>query len=71
LPKHGLLRTRRWEVTAQRSDDDYALVTLAVGDDEASRALWPHTFSADITIMLEADRLDSESWSGRQTLVPL
>ncbi|MDQ5947094.1 MAG: glucose-6-phosphate 1-epimerase [Pseudomonadota bacterium] len=60
LPKHGLLRTRRWEIAAQRSGDDYALVTLAVGDDEASRALWPHAFSADITIMLEADRLDIE-----------
>ena len=60
LPKHGLLRTRRWEIAAQRSGDDYALVTLAVGDDEASRALWPYAFSADITIMLEADRLDIE-----------
>lgn len=60
LPKHGLLRTRQWEVAAQRCGDDYALVTLTVGDNAASRALWPHTFQADITIMLEADRLDME-----------
>lgn len=60
LPKHGLLRTRQWEVAAQRCGDDYALVTLTVGDDAASRALWPHAFQADITIMLEADRLDME-----------
>jgi glucose-6-phosphate 1-epimerase len=60
LPKHGLLRTRRWEVTAQRSGDDYALVTLTVSDDEASRALWPHAFSADITVMLEGNRMDIE-----------
>jgi glucose-6-phosphate 1-epimerase len=60
LPKHGLLRMRRWEVTAKRCGDDYALVTLAVSDDEASLSVWPHTFSADITIMLEAERLDME-----------
>lgn len=60
LPKHGLLRTRRWSLEAQRCGDDYALVTLAVSDDEASRAIWPHAFRADITIMLEAERLDME-----------
>lgn len=60
LPKHGLLRTRQWEVIARRCGDDYALVTLAVCDDEASRALWPHAFNADVTIMLESDRLDVE-----------
>lgn len=60
LPKHGLLRTRQWEVIARRCGDDYVLVTLAVGDDETSRSIWPHPFNADITIMLEADRLDVE-----------
>lgn len=60
LPKHGLLRTRPWEVVAQRCGDDYALVTLAVSDDEASHAQWPHAFQVDITIMLEAERLDIE-----------
>jgi glucose-6-phosphate 1-epimerase len=60
LPKHGLLRTRQWEVSSQRFGDDYALLTLTVTDDDASRALWPHAFSVDITVMLEADRLDLE-----------
>lgn len=60
LPRHGFLRTRRWEVVARRQGDDYALVTLSTCDDEASRALWPHPFNADLTIILEAERLDIE-----------
>lgn len=60
LPKHGLLRTRRWSVATERCGDDYALVTLSMTDDEATRALWPHAFLAEMTLMLEADRIDLE-----------
>jgi len=60
LPKHGFVRTRRWEVAMQRCGDDYALVTLETGDDEATRALWPHPFRLELTLMLEADRIDLE-----------
>lgn len=60
LPKHGFVRTRIWQVGAQRSGDDYALATLELSDDEATRALWPHTFHLELTVMLEADRLDLE-----------
>lgn len=60
LPKHGFLRTKTWTVSAERTGDDFALITLAVGDDEATRALWPHPFLAEITVMIEADRIDLE-----------
>ena len=60
LPKHGFVRTRPWSVCARRSGDDYALVTLQCEDDESTRALWPHAFSAELTVMLEADRIDLE-----------
>jgi glucose-6-phosphate 1-epimerase len=60
LPKHGFLRTASWHVAAHRSGDDYALVTLETGDTEATRALWPHPFRAELTLMIEADRLDLE-----------
>lgn len=60
LPKHGFVRTRQWEVAAQRCGDDYALATLATGDDAATRALWPHPFRLELTVMLEADRIDLE-----------
>lgn len=60
LPKHGLLRTREWEVTARRGGDDFALVTLETADDEATRAVWPHAFRVELTVMIEAGRLDLE-----------
>ena len=60
LPRHGFVRTRKWSVEAERCGDDYALVTLETGDDAETRALWPHTFRAELTLMLEADRIDLE-----------
>jgi glucose-6-phosphate 1-epimerase len=60
LPKHGFLRTLPWRVVADRAGADYALVTLEVADTDATRALWPHAFRAELTLMLEADRLDLE-----------
>jgi glucose-6-phosphate 1-epimerase len=60
LPKHGFLRTREWQVGSQRCGDDYALVALEISDDEETRALWPFSFRAEITLMLEHDRIDVE-----------
>lgn len=60
LPKHGFVRTRPWTVSAQRTGDDYALVTLECTDDETTRSLWPHSFVAELTVMLETDRIDLE-----------
>lgn len=60
LPKHGFVRTRHWSPASERCGDDYALVTLAITDDEATRALWPHAFRAELTLMIEADRIDLE-----------
>lgn len=60
LPRHGLVRTRPWSVHAQRGDADYALLTLACEDNAESRAHWPHAFRAELSIGLEAERLDLE-----------
>ena len=60
LPKHGFLRTRQWQINTQRCADDFAMVALEIDDDEAGRALWPCPFRAEITLMLEADRIDVE-----------
>lgn len=60
LPKHGLVRTREWECVTQRHGDDYALVTLACAADESSLDLWPHDFRLELTIGIEATRLDLE-----------
>jgi glucose-6-phosphate 1-epimerase len=60
LPKHGFVRTRPWTVSARRSAEDYALLTLECVDDAATLALWPHPFRLELTVMLEADRIDLE-----------
>ncbi|MBS1190250.1 MAG: Aldose 1-epimerase [Rhodocyclaceae bacterium] len=60
LPKHGFLRTRQWQVSGQSSDDGYTLLSLETTDDESTRALWPHAFRAEVTVVLEEDRLDVE-----------
>ena len=60
LPAHGFARTRNWSVVTERGSKDYALVTLGLTDDEATRVLWPHAFSAELSILLEESRLDLE-----------
>lgn len=60
LPKHGFLRTRQWQVASQSATDGYAMATLAAVDDDATRALWPHAFRAEVTVALEGNRLDVE-----------
>lgn len=71
LPRHGFVRTRRWTVVTQRCGDDYGLVTLESADDEASRALWPHPFRLELTLMLEADRIDLELCVSNPSDAPL
>ena len=60
LPKHGFVRTREWRESARRAGDDYALITLEIRDDADTRALWPHAFLLELTLMIEADRIDLE-----------
>jgi glucose-6-phosphate 1-epimerase len=60
LPKHGFVRTREWSVSARRTGDDFALVTMETSSDEATLALWPHAFHAELALMVEADRIDME-----------
>ncbi|HQR03130.1 MAG: D-hexose-6-phosphate mutarotase [Proteobacteria bacterium] len=60
LPKHGLVRQRPWQIDSEQARDDYALLTLTTASDEASRTLWPHDFRAELTVVLEGQRLDIE-----------
>ncbi|WP_374485801.1 D-hexose-6-phosphate mutarotase [Zoogloea sp.] len=60
LPKHGFARNRRWEVTTTRAGKDYAVATLRLSDDDATHALWPHAFTAEMSLSIGGDRLDME-----------
>ena len=56
-PQHGFARTSLWQpTTAETAADGSTHVTLALTDDEATRALWPHAFAARFTVTA-GDRL--------------
>ena len=51
LPAHGLLRTRAWAHTAAgETSDGRSWVTLTLAADSEMLALWPHAFTAALTI---------------------
>lgn len=47
LPAHGFARTAAWTLVETRPGP---VVILALEDDEATRALWPHAFLARLTV---------------------
>ncbi len=58
LPKHGFARTAAWEHAGSGTDPDgaaWALLRLA--DTDATRALWPHAFRAELRVALGAHSL--------------
>jgi len=60
LPKHGFARTALWQVRERRDADGYAMVTLSLNEDEHTHGLWPWMFDAEITVLVDAKRLDIE-----------
>ncbi len=60
LPRHGFLRTMNWQSAQQRSEQDFAMATLTAASDEHTQSLWPHMFSAELTVLIEGTRLDVE-----------
>ncbi len=51
LPSHGLVRSRLWQVVASNALADGATqLVLSIKDDHDTRALWPYTFRAEVTI---------------------
>lgn len=60
LPKHGIVRTRPWVVADQRTGDDFALVTLRFTETDETWGIWPQCFAAELTVVIEGERLDVE-----------
>lgn len=54
LPRHGFARTALW---AMEPSDDPAARTFTLRDNDATRAIWPHTFIAQIKVALMANAL--------------
>ena len=60
LPRHGLLRTRGWQLADTTSHGQHAQAVLRFVADDATRALWPHEFEAEITVSVIGQQLDIE-----------
>jgi glucose-6-phosphate 1-epimerase len=60
LPRHGLLRTRAWELADTTSHGVHAQAVLRFVADAATRALWPHEFEAELTVSIVGQQLDIE-----------
>lgn len=58
LPKHGLVRDRAWTPLATGTDTDgRARLAYVLGDDETTRARWPHAFRCELELLAAGDTL--------------
>lgn len=57
LPKHGFARTMPWTPVDTGADGGPSAL-LRLRDDQASRALWPHPFRAELRVTLGAESLE-------------
>ncbi|MBI5259601.1 MAG: D-hexose-6-phosphate mutarotase [Burkholderiales bacterium] len=60
LPQHGLVRTRCWQWAEGIERGGHVIGVLKLVDDDATRAIWPHRFEAELSLSLSGLRLDVE-----------
>ncbi|MEY8875206.1 MAG: D-hexose-6-phosphate mutarotase [Leptothrix sp. (in: b-proteobacteria)] len=60
LPKHGFARERAWQLEEVKVRGDHAFAVLTLTDDDATRAIWPHAFTLELTVSVDGPRLEME-----------
>jgi len=60
LPRHGFARDRAWQWVEGAQRGDVVIGVLRLTDDEATRALWPHRFEAELSFSFSGLQLDVE-----------
>lgn len=60
LPRHGFARNRAWQWAEGAERGGAAIGVLRLDSDDATRALWPHDFSAELTVVVSGLQLDLE-----------
>ena len=60
LPRHGIARNRAWQWVEGANRGGVLIGVLRLADDEATRAIWPHRFEAELTLSISGLRLDVE-----------
>ena len=59
-PRHGIARTRIWELVQQEQGKRDAMAVLRLQHNADTLALWPHEFSLELTVRIEGRQLDME-----------
>jgi glucose-6-phosphate 1-epimerase len=54
LPRHGFARTSRWEMQDQT---ETGVITFTLRDSDATRAIWPASFLATLTVRISGQQL--------------
>ena len=57
LQRHGFARNKVWQRVSARQEADQALAVLRLGDDDSSRAHWPHAFNLELQVSVRAGTL--------------
>jgi glucose-6-phosphate 1-epimerase len=60
LLKHGFARTSVWKLLRTEQRGDLAQAVLQLEDSEATRAIWPHAFTATLTVIVGGPSLRLE-----------
>jgi glucose-6-phosphate 1-epimerase len=60
LPRHGFARDRRWQWVESVRRGGVAIAVLRLSDDARTRAIWPHAFEAELTLVISGLQLDIE-----------
>ncbi len=60
LPRHGFARNRPWQWVEGTERGGLVIGVLRLSDDEATRAIWPHAFEAELSFSLNGQQLDVE-----------
>lgn len=60
LPRHGFARTLAWQWAEGAERGGAAIGVLKLASSEATRALWPHDFEAELTLVVAGKQLDVE-----------
>ena len=58
LQQHGFARVSTWTVVHTEEGADRAVAVLRLIDNDATRALWPHAFSAELTVVVGGATLE-------------
>lgn len=59
LPRHGLVRTRDWQLVEQR-EDEMAMAVYRIESDDETLAIWPHAFALEFTALAQGAHLELE-----------